>query len=102
MISFASHVCAIAERRVSAIHFSALYAGIRIDIKGCTMGPPQQFIAGVAGLLGCCISTGSCCLRVTVGLLTTFVVKCVAAASSQLCQICCMEKVARKANTLSV
>src|SRR5208337_1772448 len=34
MISFRSHVCAIADRSVSASHFSALYAGMRIDTKG--------------------------------------------------------------------
>jgi hypothetical protein len=49
MISFRSHVCAIAERRVSEIHFSALYAGMRIDTKGCTMGPHQRFVAGFTG-----------------------------------------------------
>src|SRR5712692_315109 len=33
MISFRSHVCAIAERSVSAIHSCALKAGMRIDTK---------------------------------------------------------------------
>src|SRR5712692_6774973 len=34
MISFRSHVCAIADRSVSGSHSSALYAGMRIDTKG--------------------------------------------------------------------
>src|SRR5271168_3890564 len=39
MISFRSHVCAIAERSVSEIHASALYAGMRIDTSGFMMKP---------------------------------------------------------------
>lgn len=34
MISFRCHVCAVADRIVSAIHFSALYAGIRMETNG--------------------------------------------------------------------
>jgi len=37
MISFVCQVCPIAERNVSAIHFSALNAGMRIDTKGFKM-----------------------------------------------------------------
>ena len=34
MISFGSHVCESAERSVSAIHFWALKAGMRIETRG--------------------------------------------------------------------
>src|SRR5215831_12813790 len=42
MISFGSHVWAIADRSVSAIHSCALYAGMRIDTRGCMIHPSQQ------------------------------------------------------------
>src|ERR1700674_1981032 len=37
MISFRSHVCAIAERIVSATHSCAVKPGMRIDTKGFTL-----------------------------------------------------------------
>src|SRR5580704_9676836 len=43
MISLRSHVCAIAERSVSEIHASALYAGMRIDTSGFMMKPSLTF-----------------------------------------------------------
>src|SRR6266849_4416204 len=40
MISLRSHVWAIAERSVAAIHCWELYAGIRIDTKGFKAAAP--------------------------------------------------------------
>src|SRR3954468_6027642 len=42
MISVRRHVCASADRMVSAIHASALWAGIRIETKGFTLSSLAQ------------------------------------------------------------
>src|SRR6266481_763653 len=53
MISFRGHVCASAERIVSAIQRSALYAGIKIETKGVIADRAQRTTTGRCRTTSC-------------------------------------------------